>query len=192
VLASQHVREQNLGVPDGVIVVRHAELADAEAIGEAHASAWEVAYGALFEPDVLRRAAAIRRSMWNHILETSDFDFAGLLVAEQDAHVVGYSQFGPAGENNEQGEIFGFYLHPAAWGGGAATRLMHASLANLEARSLAPVIVWTHPGAARAQAFYAKSGFSATGRSRVAELGGGLDAPEVEFVRGADSPPSAG
>ena len=166
-----------------MIVARRATVADAEEIGEAHASAWEVAYVDLFEPEVLRRAAATRRTMWGQMLASSDFDFAGLLVAEQSGHVVGFSQFGRAREEPGRGEIFGFYLHPGAWGKGAATELMTASLRGLGGLGFDPVVVWTHPGAMRAQAFYVKSGFRATGRSRTETLGSGIDAPEVEFAR---------
>jgi hypothetical protein len=92
-----------------VIVARRATVADAEEIGDAHASAWEVAYVDLFEPGVLRRAAAVRRTRWSQKLANSDFDFAGLLVAEQCGHVVGFSQFGQAREEPGRGEIYGFY-----------------------------------------------------------------------------------
>lgn len=172
---------------EDVIVVRLATIADADEIGEAHASAWEVAYVELFEPDVLRRAAAVRRTMWSQFLARPDFDLAGLLVAEQGGRVVGFSHFGQAFEDAAQGEIFGFYLHPAVWGQGAAAQMMSASLDDLADRGLDSVVVWTHPGADRAQAFYRKSGFRATGRSRVATLGSGIDAPEVEFERNANS-----
>jgi RimJ/RimL family protein N-acetyltransferase len=170
-------------MPDSGILVRQATIADAEEIGEAHASAWEVAYVDLFEPEVLRHAVAIRRRIWNQILARTDFDFDGLMVAEQDGHVVGYSQFGHSDKSSSQGEIFGFYLQPARWGQGAATELMATSLAKLELMGLAPVVVWTHPGAMRAQAFYTKSGFRATEQSRIVRLASGLEAPEVEFVR---------
>ncbi len=172
---------------DEVIIIRQATVNDAEDIGEAHASAWEVAYVELFEPDVLRRAAARRRTMWHQILTSDDFDFASLLVAEQGGRVVGYSQFGPSGEEASRGEIYGFYLHPTVWGQGSATQLMAASLRELDGRDLSPVVVWTHPGAKRAQAFYVKSGFAATGRSRTATLGDGIDAPELEFAQIAGS-----
>jgi RimJ/RimL family protein N-acetyltransferase len=174
-------------VADEVIVIRQATVNDAEEIGEAHASAWEVAYVELFEPDVLRRAAARRRTMWRQILASNGFDFASLLVAEQSGRVVGYSQFGPNGEKTSRGEIYGFYLHPTAWGQGSATQLMAASLRDLDRRGLSPVVVWTHPGAMRAQVFYVKSGFVATGRSRTATLGDGIDAPELEFAQIAGS-----
>jgi RimJ/RimL family protein N-acetyltransferase len=109
---------------------------------------------------------------------------AGLLVADQDGRVVGFSEFGQDREETGRGEIFGFYLHPAAWGKGAATQLMAASLRALADLGLDPVVVWTHPGAGRAQSFYVKSGFKATGRARVETLGSGINAPEVEYVRG--------
>lgn len=178
-----HASEQYLKVSESVIVVRQATVADGEEVGGAHASAWEVAYVDLFEPDVLRQAAAHRRTMWSQRLTTSDFDFASLLVADQGGRVVGFSEFGKDREKNGKGEIFGFYLHPAAWGQGAATQLIAASLRGLANLGLDPVVVWTHPGAGRAQSFYVKSGFRATGRSRVETLGSGIDAPEVEHVR---------
>jgi RimJ/RimL family protein N-acetyltransferase len=174
-------------VSESEILVRQAAVADGEEIGEAHASAWEVAYVDLFEPNVLRQAAAHRRTMWSRRLTSSDFDFASLLVAEQGGRVVGFSEFGKDREENGQGEIFGFYLHPAAWGQGVATQLMAASLSRLANLGLDPVVVWTHPGAGRAQSFYVKSGFRATGRSRVETLGSGIDAPDVEYVRVSSS-----
>ena len=185
--ARAHAWEQYLKVSESVIVVRQATVADGEEIGEAHASAWEVAYVDLFEPDVLRQAAASRRTMWSQRLANNDFDFASLLVVDQGGHVVGFSEFGKDREGTGRGEIFGFYLHPAAWGQGAATQLMVASLRGLANLGLDPVVVWTHPGAGRAQSFYLKSGFRATGRSRVETLGSGIEAPEVEFVRDASS-----
>jgi RimJ/RimL family protein N-acetyltransferase len=169
-----------------VVVVRQATAADGQEIGEAHASAWEIAYVGLVEPDALRQAAAMRRARWGRILARSDFDFARLLVADQGGRVVGFSRFGRDREEAGRGEIFGFYLHPAAWGQGVATQLMAASLRDLADRGLDPVVVWT-PDAGRAQAFYIKSGFRATGRSRIEALGSGIDAPEVEFVRVGDS-----
>ena len=65
------------------------------------------------------------------------------------------------------------YIPPR--GAGAATQLMVASLRCLANLGLDPVVVWTHPGAGRAQSFYVKSGFRATGRSRVETLGSGID-----------------
>jgi RimJ/RimL family protein N-acetyltransferase len=181
-LALAYIWEEHFAVSEEVIVIRQAMVDDAEEIGKAHASAWEVAYAELFEPDVLRRAAARRRTMWRQILASSDFDVNGFLVAEQDGSVVGFSQFGQNAEETGRGEIFGFYLHPAAWGQGSATQLMAASLGDLDRRGLNPVVVWTHPGVMRAQAFYVKSGFTATGRSRTATLGDGIDTPVVEFA----------
>ena len=170
-------------VSGDVILVRQATVADGVEIGEAHASAWEVAYVDLFEPDVLRQAAALRRAMWSRRLASSDFDFTSLLVAEQGGRVVGFSEIGQDRQEIGRGEIFGFYLHPDAWGQGVATELMTSSLRHLAHLGLDPVVVWTHPGADRAQAFYLKSGFRATGRSRIETLGTGIVAPEVEFVR---------
>ena len=79
--------------------------------------------------------------MWSQRLASSDFDFASLLVADKGGRVVGFCEFGKDREDTGRGEIFGFYLHPAAWGQGAATQLMAASLRGLANLGLDPVVV---------------------------------------------------
>jgi len=164
------------------IVVRIPTPDDADPVGEAHASAWEEGYSALFAPEALVEAAAARRSLWSSIFADSTFDFESMFVAEKGGEVVGFSHFGCNSESKSHGEVFGFYAHPRVWGTGVATAMMQATLAKLTYRSLRPVVVWTHAGAARARAFYEKSGFALTGRDRIETLFPmGLEAPEVEY-----------
>jgi RimJ/RimL family protein N-acetyltransferase len=163
-------------------IVRNPTPDDAAQVGEAHASAWEQGYSALFAPEVLAEAAGLRRKMWRSIFADPTFDFESMFVAETDGEVVGFSHCGSNTEKNAQGEVFGFYAHPRVWGAGVATAMMEATLAELESRSLRPVIVWTHAGAGRARAFYERSGFVLTGRERIETLmPSGFEAPEVEY-----------
>ena len=162
--------------------VRHPTLDDAEDVGETHASAWEEGYSTLFDPKVLVELAGVRRTMWTRILADPEFDLESMLVVESDGQVVGYSHFGSNYEDGTQGEVFGFYAHPRVWGTGVSSEMMVATLAELEARSLRPVVVWTHAGADRARAFYKKSGFALTGRRRISTVNpGAIDVPEVEY-----------
>src|SRR5712671_688032 len=161
-----------------VTTVRRSTFQDAAEIGEAHASAWEVGYIDLFEPDVLHKAVTRRRGLWTHLMDSSTFDFDSFLVAEQNGLVVGFSQFGGDEEDDQRGEILAFYLRPSAWGSGAASQLMATSLTRLEERGLESVVVWAHSGAHRARAFYTKSGFAFTGLTRDALLNPNIVAPE--------------
>jgi RimJ/RimL family protein N-acetyltransferase len=150
----------------GPTIVRIATLEDAIQVGEAHGSAWEEGYSALFAPEDLAELAKARRSLWTHIFADSSFDFESMLVAEQAGEVVGYSHFGRNTDIEAEGEVFGFYAHPRVWGTGVSTAMMDASLVRLRSRSLHRVVLWTLEGAGRARGFYEKSGFTPTGRKR--------------------------
>jgi GNAT superfamily N-acetyltransferase len=162
--------------------VRTPTADDAAQVGEAHAAAWETGYAEIFAPDVLSVLADARRQMWTSIFADPTFDFGNIFVAECEAEVVGYSHFGCHGEDASKGEVFGFYAHPRVWGTGVSAAMMRASLTQLRARSLSPVVVWTLERAGRARAFYAKSGFTGTGRRRRVKLFPiGLEVVEVEY-----------
>jgi GNAT superfamily N-acetyltransferase len=123
-------------------VVRDAVPADAERIGEAHAEAWRLAYEGLFSADVLAAAVHVRRRMWVGLV--GDPALGGkLLVAEEARGVVGFIHFGPASENDEVGELYGFYVHPSSWGTGDAQALIDAAVSSL-AQTFDRAILWTH------------------------------------------------
>ena len=109
--------------------------------------------------------------------------FAGtLLVAEVGGEVVGFIHSGPAAENDQIGEVYGFYVHPSSWGTGAAQALMAEGVASL-AESFDVAILWTHSGAGRARSFYRKTGWTVTGRQHDETLWDGLVFPAVEYQR---------
>ena len=89
--------------------------------------------------------------MWTRILADPEFDLEGMLVAESDGRVVGYSHFGSSEEDETQGEVFGFYAHPRVWGTGVSSELMRATLAELRIRARRPATIRTHVGADRAR-----------------------------------------
>jgi RimJ/RimL family protein N-acetyltransferase len=162
--------------------VRHPTPGDAKEVGDAHASAWEEGYSTLFDSNDLVELLGVRRTMWVRILTDPEFDLESMLVVERQGQVVGYSHFGSNDEDETQGEVLGFYAHLRVWGTGVSSEMMVATLAELRARSLRPVIVWTHADADRARAFYEKSGFVLTGRKRISTLNpGAIDVPEVEY-----------
>lgn len=162
--------------------VRTPTADDAAQVGESHAAAWEEGYAQIFAPDALAELASARRRMWTSIFADPTFDFESFLVAESEGEVVGYSHFGCHGQDGSKGEVFGFYAHPRVWGTGVSAALMNASLTELRARSLNPVVVWTLERAGRARAFYEKTGFAGTGRRRTSTLFPiGLEVVEVEY-----------
>jgi GNAT superfamily N-acetyltransferase len=107
-----------------------------------------------------------------------------LYVAVLDDRVVGFSHFGPEREQPEcdqsgtdqistnvssAGEVYGFYLHPDAWGSGAAAALMERSVERLTARRHTMAVLWVLRDNPRARAFYEKVGWHASGRQMMWE-----------------------
>ena len=164
--------------------VRLATEADAVAIGIAHSEAWRVAYVDLFPPDFLAKAVAERLRRWPLAYARGAQPAHPTYVPVLDGKVVGLSTIRPSMISSKTGEILGFYLHPEAWGSGAAWALMQHSLELLSADGFTGVHLWTHPGAHRAHSFYLKAGFAPTGKARSGVMISGFDpVPTVEFFR---------
>jgi GNAT superfamily N-acetyltransferase len=167
--------------------IRPAVPADASGIGETHASAWETAYDHIFESSFLARAAGSRRDGWSHSLPRLLGAPGLVLVAERLGTVVGFAHAGPERADRAMAEIYGFFVHPDAWGSGIAAALMEAACASLP-REWTNVVLWTLRDAGRARRFYEKVGFDMTGRERAETLtdwssGEAVERPAVEYIR---------
>ena len=147
--------------------VRTAQALDADAIGQAHATAWIAAYDQIFEWDFLLAGASSRRVGWsstiNHLLIAPNV----LLVGEVDDQVVAFADARPA--EYRLAEIRGFYCHPCAWGSGIAALLMAKTKAAV-AGDFDEVFLWTLRDATRARRFYEKVGYRPTGKKRAEAL----------------------
>jgi len=163
---------------------RTATATDAAAIGDAHGEAWRVAYRPLFTEGFLDRAVEDRRLRWHHLLTAGDLDGVLLVVEHDEGGVVGFHHAGPSEETNEfDAEVYGFYLHPDHWGTGAANVLMSDGLARQRQAGAATCHLWTHAGGERARAFYERTGWRMTGRTRAHDFGDVQAAPLVEYER---------
>ncbi len=164
------------------VTVREATPQDAAGIGAAHAEAWRGGYADRFPADGLAVAVERRRGMWEGLLAGNIRTSSTLLVARGDDGVDGFVQFGPAADGSEAGEVYALYLHPRAWGHGAAGALMDGDLVRLAETGFTRAVLWTH-GEGRAARFYDKSGWAATGRARDEDFGDGLHGRVVEFAQ---------
>ncbi|MFN8021536.1 MAG: GNAT family N-acetyltransferase [Acidimicrobiales bacterium] len=175
-----------------MIEVRDARPDDADAIASAHVEGWRGGYRGVFSDEFLdgdefrsSRIAMWRGWTWN------DHGRGHLLVSELDGDVVGFSLMGPARDGDrlldDVGEVYAFYLDPRAWGSGAATPLMARSVDLLAADGHAHAVLWVLRDNPRARRFYAKSGWSPTGRETSWDGPGGA-VPEVEYRIGLAAP----
>jgi GNAT superfamily N-acetyltransferase len=96
-----------------------------------------------------------------------------LFVPVIDGRVVGFAHAGPeridgngpnTGTATGLGEVYGFYLHPQAWGSGAAGPLMEACVAHLAIGGFGDLCLWVLRDNGRARAFYEKAGWCWSGR----------------------------
>ncbi|NQY57096.1 MAG: GNAT family N-acetyltransferase [Ilumatobacteraceae bacterium] len=179
------------------IDVRAARPHDADAIADAHSEAWRVAYQHLVSAAFLESdsVAAARRQSWRRLLiddvrpEGLDPDHR-LYVGVLDERVVGFGHVGavhsedPAGapavaDREELGELYGFYVHPIAWGTGVADRLIEQCHATLQERC-GVAVLWVLSDNPRARRFYERHGWSCdTHSGTVTALWEGPIAPGV-------------
>jgi GNAT superfamily N-acetyltransferase len=187
-----------------VIEVRCAVAGDADAICDAHVAAWRVAYREAFPPSYLGSAAfdARRREIWRRLTAAEPIGGSGgaLFVPVLDGRVVGFGHAGPeriaaavsgaavstvevstaaAGSGAPMGEVYGFYLHPDAWGSGVASLLMDACTDHLGAGGFTDACLWVLRDNGRARAFYEKAGWTATDEESPWSPS---DAPELTVV----------
>jgi len=167
------------------IQVRAGVTGDADAIGQAHATAWVAAYDHIFEWEFLLAGATGRRRGWSQTIERLLQPPNVLLVGEADGRVVAFAHARPA--EHGRAEVRGFYCHPYGWGSGIAALLM-AKTTGVLADEFNEVFLWTLRDAARARRFYEKIGYRPTGNEREEPLtdwstGVTVERPAVEYAR---------
>jgi GNAT superfamily N-acetyltransferase len=184
--------------------VRPAVIDDADDVAQAHVQGWRVGYRGLFPDEYLDSPEfeSSRVDRWR-LWAWQEFTNSELHVAVLDGRVVGFTHLGPeraqpicdqsgTGEivaaGGPAGEVYGFYLHPDAWGSGAAVALMQRSVERLAELQYTDAVLWVLRDNPRARAFYEKAGWRWTGRQIMWD--GPLTAPrphdavpEVQYAR---------
>ena len=94
------------------IVFRNAHSDDVRGIAEVHVRSWQAAYRGQIPDSYLEGLSVEKRElMWTEILKDQT---RGVLVAEDEARIVGFSSFGPVWDKEENrlltGEIYSIYV----------------------------------------------------------------------------------
>lgn len=160
-----------------MIEVRDAVVDDADAIATAHIDGWRMGYRGVVPDEYLdaEEFATNRRERWQAWTWQSIAE-SRLFVVTLHERVVGFGHAGPeeaAGAHTvdnaideaapPRGEIYGFYLHPTAWGSGGAGALMSRCEEFLRDEGFASAVLWVLRDNPRARAFYEKAGWHSTG-----------------------------
>ena len=108
----------------------------------------------------------------------------GVLVAEDEARIVGFSSFGPVRDEEENrlltGEIYAIYLLEDFWNRGIGRTLIENALTALERDGFGSVKVWVLETNQRARSFYEKLGFKTDGL-RKTEKREGFELREIRY-----------
>ena len=187
------------------VQVRVAQPDDADAIAAAHIEGWRVGYRHVFPTEFLDAPefASSRLERWRG-WTWSEFANSQLFVVLLRDRVVGFGHVGPERVTPEcdqsgtgattaittstptaaltRGEVYGFYLHPDAWGSGAASALVARCHEYLRDEGFTEAVLWVLRDNPRARVFYEKSGWSATGLEMMFEPQNAQPVPEVQYI----------
>jgi GNAT superfamily N-acetyltransferase len=136
---------------------------------ECHIASWQESYRGIV-PDHVLAAFDIdeRAKMWERRL--ADFPHA-TKVAVENGVVIGFATAGPD-------ELNALYVRARRQGSGVADELIDAAIGDR------PCSLWVFDANPRAQAFYRKHGFVASGERKVEPFSGAMEIRMVRFTGG--------
>ena len=159
------------------MIIRRAELADAESGAACHLACWREAYADMVAPERLAALTSevdAKVELWRTVIAEG----GPLVVAVEDDIVIGVSAAGP---EKEPGVGPAFQLRVlnvrcAYWGTGVAQRLYDEAVGGRDA------YLWVLRDNARARGFYARNGFAPDGATKIDP---DFAAPIIRMVRAA-------
>ncbi len=160
-------------------MARLAIPGDARAIAEVHVRSWQAAYRGVVTDEFLDSLDVDRRAeMIEGVIRDES---KGLLVAEQDGHVAGFSMLA-ASYDEGWGEVLAIYASPDHWGVGVGYELMAASVEWLQEQGYQRAMLMVLENNPRARTFYERQGWSLGKRIRIENIGG-RDLTEVRYEK---------
>lgn len=152
-----------------MVLVRRAELDDAEAAAAAYQAAWNAAHAPLIgkQLEELMTPLQVVAGFGDSLGKTGPS--AQILVAESGERIIGLAAVTSAGDGT--GELTHLYVMPDHWGQGIGHKLQTAGLNELEAMGVTEVILWVAEANDRAQSFYNRTGWTPDGETRPSPLG---------------------
>jgi RimJ/RimL family protein N-acetyltransferase len=182
-----------------VIEVRDAVIDDADALATAHIDGWRVGYRGVVPDEYLdaEEFATSRRNRWRSWTWLDAMSGSRMFVVTIEGRAVGFGHAGPehvdptlattarvAEDVPQRGEVYGFYVHPTAWGSGAAPAQMSRCEEFLRDEGFASAILWVLRDNPRAAAFYEKAGWRYTGEESMfcPSDPPGSALPRIEYV----------
>jgi ribosomal protein S18 acetylase RimI-like enzyme len=164
-----------------VASIRRARADDAPALASVHVQSWQQSYAHILPADFLGALSVERRqTFWEDVLSDADSGQVALVVAQDDAGIVGFALAGPARETQEfDAELYAIYLLADYQRRGYGFDLVRELAKIFAERNLRSMMLWVFKENAPARAFYESMGGVISGE-QVTEIGGKLY-PEVAY-----------
>ena len=156
--------------------LRSATCRDARSIAVVHVASIRESYHGIFPAEALNRIDTDDRAgRWRQTL--TDVNNT-TLVAESDAQILGFVNYGPCRDHDVAAErveeIMSIYVAPDSWGNGIGRRLLHAACERLAGAGFCEAKLWVLDRNGRAIAFYERAGFAHDGATKHCEMYGVL------------------
>lgn len=154
------------------VLIREAQVEDAEAIVDVHIRTWQVAYRELLPDDLLasldgERPGRIER--WERSIEAPQSPRHRVLVAESDGRIVGLAGLGPTRDPDAEadtGEVYAIYVHPDFWDTGFGRELFARATSLLLELGFRAASLWVLDTNERARRFYERAGWRTDGATK--------------------------
>ena len=169
------------------IIIRPANIHDAEHIAKIHVAAWQQSYKGIISQTYLDEIPLQDRlDLRNKILSEHNPDSIHLLATIND-QIVGFCDAGPSftKSNLFHGEIYAIYLLDEYKHFGIGSTLLKSTHAHLTQKQLLPYIVWVLKKNIPACSFYEKHGGHKIDEEMV-DIGG-VAHPEIAYIFGRTS-----
>jgi RimJ/RimL family protein N-acetyltransferase len=171
---------------------RRASPTDARTLAAIRVASWRAGYAGIV-PDAVLDALDVdaEADRWTTILRdaAAQGQHVEFVVDRRDV-VVGYAAIGPCTDPEDDprlGELMAFYLHPDAWGSGAADPLIERAEALLADRRHTEAVLWVFDANARARRFYERHGWAPDGHAELRQPIGGVEVPRQRYHKNLTS-----
>jgi ribosomal protein S18 acetylase RimI-like enzyme len=170
--AEVSVREDRRGLWQAQAVeIVVAGPADGQALRDLHVATWAVTYrDRLPEAFYRDRLVAHRVRDWVEVVRRQCSRGGGVLTARCDRQIVGFCQYGPTEDADDDpervGHIHRLYVEQARQRAGVGRSLLATSLGRLREQGASGATLWVLEADARAQAFYRALGWIPDGARR--------------------------
>jgi GNAT superfamily N-acetyltransferase len=166
--------------------IRQAWPDDASAVAGVYVRSWQEAFAGLVpQPYLDAMDQGREESGWKTRIAETRWPQSGVLIAETEAGVVGFTGFSPSQEAPAIAEIGTLYTLPEVWGVGIGQQLMLATLTTLGQADYTQATLWVLEENERARRFYESAGWHADG-ANAEDTTGGAALNKLRYRRAID------